>query len=189
MGVLAVTPLYLATLFLGKFMKTFSAVVRPLVKLVPEWLPAEHILSFLVVLMVCFLIGLALHTQAGRATWGRVENSLLQRIPGYELFRSLSQQLAGQTESSSWKPALAEIEQALVPAFIIEEHEDGRLTIFVPSVPTPFAGAVYILNPDRVYRLDVSFTKAIKTVSQWGSGSRDLVAAMKGRSVEERVNG
>jgi len=38
-----------------------------------------------------------------------------------------------------WKPALVEIEEALVPAFIIEELEDQRVTVFVPSVPTPFA--------------------------------------------------
>ena len=80
-----------------------------------------------------------------------------------------------------WKPALAEIEDALVPAFIIEELEDGRFTVFVPSVPTPFAGAVYILSRERVHPLDVPFTQAIKSVSRWGSGSKDLVAAMKAR--------
>ena len=48
-------------------------------------------------------------------------------------------------ETGTW-----EIEDALVPAFIIEELEDGRLKIFVPSAPTPLAGAVYILSADRV---------------------------------------
>ena len=178
-GALAVAPIYLATLLLLKLMKSFTAVVRPLARLVPEWLPAERLLSFLLVLIVCFLIGLMVRTQAGRATWGRMENSLLQGIPGYGLFRSLTQQLAGKTQDNAWKPALAEIEQALVPAFIIEEHEDGRFTVFVPSVPTPLTGAIYILSPDRVHPLDVPFTKAIKTVSQWGSGFKDLVAAME----------
>jgi hypothetical protein len=37
--------------------------------------------------------------------------------------------------------ALAEIEDALAPAFVIEELPDGRFTIFVPSIPTPLAGA------------------------------------------------
>jgi uncharacterized membrane protein len=141
-------------------MKSLTAVVRPLAKLVPEWLPAEHILSFLLVLMVCFLIGLMVRTLAGRATWGRMENSLLQGIPGYVLLRSLTQQLAGKTQDNAWKPALVEIEQALVPAFIIEEHEDGRFTVFVPSVPTPLTGAIYILSPDRVHPLDVPFNKS-----------------------------
>jgi len=91
--------------------------------------------------------------------------------------RSLTQRLAGESEDGTWKPALVEIEEALVPAFIIEELDDGRFTVFVPSVPTPLAGAVYILTPERVHPLNVPFTKAISVVSRWGSGSKDLVAA------------
>ena len=84
-----------------------------------------------------------------------------------------------------WQPALAEIEEALVPAFIIEELEDGRYTVFVPSVPTPFAGAVYILSRERVHPLDIPFTQALQSVSRWGSGSRELVAAMKTESARK----
>jgi uncharacterized membrane protein len=73
---------------------------------------------------------------------------------------------------------LAEIEDALVPAFIIEEFDDGRYTVFVPSVPTPFAGAVYILSRERVHLVDIPFTDAMKSISRWGSGSRSMVAAM-----------
>lgn len=56
-GLLAVAPIYLAGLLLLKVMKSLTAVVRPLAKLLPKWLPAEHIFSFLLVLIVCFLIG------------------------------------------------------------------------------------------------------------------------------------
>jgi uncharacterized membrane protein len=78
---------------------------------------------------------------------------------------------------------LADIEDALVPAFIIEELDDGRFTVFVPSVPTPMAGAVYVLSADRVHPLDVPFTQAIQAVSRWGAGSKVLVAAMKPNSI------
>jgi uncharacterized membrane protein len=108
-----------------------------------------------------------------------VEKAFFERLPGYGLLRSLTQRLANDGDETAWKPALVEIEEALVPAFIIEELDDGRLTVFVPSVPTPFAGAVYILNRERVHALDVPFTQAIRSVSRWGSGSKDLVAAMR----------
>ena len=87
-----------------------------------------------------------------------------------------------------WKPALAEIEDALVPAFIVEELDDGRFTVFVPSVPTPFAGAVYILSRERVHLVDIPFTQAIQSISRWGSGSKDLVAAMEGVELSSRRN-
>jgi uncharacterized membrane protein len=153
--------------------------VRPFAMVLPAWFPAEHVLSLLLVLLVCFLIGAAVRTPAGRALRERIETSLFDRLPGYALLRSLTQRLAGQAEENVWQPALAEIEEALVPAFIIEALEDGRFTVFVPSVPTPLAGAVYILSRDRVHPLDVPFTQAIKSVSRWGAGAKELVAAMK----------
>jgi len=178
-GLLIVVPLYLSVLLILKVMQAVAGVVRPIAKLLPEWFPAEQVLSLLLVLIVCFLIGVAVRAPAGRAARERIEKSLFQKIPGYTLFRSLTQQLAGSREEQVWKPALAEIEEALVPAFIIEEFEDGRFTVFVPSAPTPLSGSVYILTPERVHPVDVPFTHAIKALSRWGSGSKELVAAMK----------
>lgn len=183
-GLLILVPVYLSVLLLLKAMHSITGLARPFATLLPEWFPAEHVLSLLLVLIVCFLIGAAVRTPAGRALEERIEKSFFERMPGYALFRSLTQRLAGKNdEENVWKPALAEIEEALVPAFIIEELEDGRFTVFVPSVPTPFAGAVYILTPERVHPLDVPFTQAIKSISRWGSGSKDLVAAMKPRTL------
>src|SRR5262245_48879978 len=178
-GLLLVAPAYLAILLLLKGMQSVVGLVRPFAMLLPDWVPAEHVLSLLLVLTVCFLIGVAVRTSAGQALRERIEATLFDRLPGYALLRGLTQRLAGTGEANVWKPALAEIEEALVPAFIVEELEDGRLTVFVPSVPTPFAGAVYVLARDRVHPLDVPFTQAIKSISSWGSGSKDLVAAMR----------
>jgi uncharacterized membrane protein len=133
----------------------------------------------LLILFVCYLIGFAVRLPKGRIAWARIERSLFQKMPGYELLRSLTQRVAGENQGQTWKPALAEIEEALVPAFIIEELEDGRFTVFVPSVPTPLAGAVYVLSPGRVHPLDIPFTHMVKVVSRWGSGSKDLAAAME----------
>ena len=181
-GLLIVVPLYLAVLLLLKAMQSVMGLVRPLAQLLPTWIPADNILSLLLVLSLCFLIGLAVRAPLGRALRERLEQSLFERIPGYALFRSLTQRLAGESREHVWQPALAEIEDALVPAFIIEELEDGRFTVFVPSIPTPLAGAVYVLSRDRVHPLDVPFTQAIQTVSRWGSGAKELVAAMNKHS-------
>jgi len=178
-GLLVVVPLYLSVLLLLKAMQSVVGLVRPIAMLLPEWFPAEHALSLLLVIILCFLIGAGVRTPAGRAIRERIEKSLFERIPGYALLRSLTQRIAGKDEERAWKPALVEIEDALVPAFIIEELDDGRFTVFVPSVPTPFAGAVYVLAPERVHPLDVPFTQALQSVSRWGSGSKELVAAME----------
>jgi uncharacterized membrane protein len=178
-GFLAVVPVYLAVLLVLKAMESVAKMVHPLTVLLPDWLPAERILSLLLVLAICFLIGAATLTTTGRVIRQRFERSFLQRIPGYEVIRGLTQQLAGDNRQESWKPAFAEIEEALVPAFIIEEFADGRYTVFVPSIPTPFAGAIYILEPKRVHPVDVPFTQFLRVVSKWGSGAEALEKAMQ----------
>jgi len=178
-GFLVVAPIYLAALLLLKALGSLTGLVQPIAKLLPAGLPAEQLLALLLILILCFLTGVGIRTRKGHAIWEQIEKSLFQRIPGYALFRNLAQRMAGESEEIAWKPALAEIEEALVPAFIIEELDDGRLTVFVPSFPTPFAGAIYILNPGRVHPLNVPFTQAVKAISRWGSGSKDLVAAME----------
>jgi len=179
-GLITVVPVYLAVLLLLKAMKSVLGLVSPFARLLPDWLPAANILALLLLLIVCFLVGVAVRTAAGRAARKRLEESLFSRLPGFSLLRSLTQQLTGRGDEKVWKPALVEIEDALVPGFIIEELEDGRLTVFVPSVPTPLAGAVYILDRERVHALDIPFTQAVSTISRWGAGSSELVAAMQG---------
>jgi len=178
-GGLVVLPLYLAVLLLLKGMQAVAGLVRPIAGLLPQWMPAENILALLLVLVVCFVVGLAVRTRAGRSITGRIEVAVFGKIPGYTMIRGLTQRIAGDTSENVWRTALVEIEDALVPAFIIEEYDDGRYTVFVPSVPTPFAGAVYILNAARVHPIDVPFAQALQTISKWGSGSKALVAAMK----------
>ena len=178
-GLLIVVPVYLAVLLLLKGMKSVAGLVRPFAVLLPDWIPAERFFSLALVLTTCFLVGVAVRTRSGRAVRERMEIAFFGRLPGYGLLRSLTQRLAGDSDENAWMPALIEIEDALVPAFIIEALDDGRFTVFVPSVPTPLAGAVYVLSADRVHILDVPFTQAIRSISRWGSGSSDLVAAMR----------
>ena len=178
-GFLIVVPIYLAVLLLLKAMKSVVSLIQPIALLLPESVPAETLLSLLLVLLFCSLIGMIVRTQIGAVLRERLETTLFERIPGYALIRSLTQQLAGSSQEKVWKPAFVEIEEGLVPAFIIEEFEDGRYTVFVPSIPTPLAGAVYILDRKRVHPLDVPFTDALRTISKWGSGSREMVATME----------
>jgi uncharacterized membrane protein len=180
-GLLVLVPLYLAVLLFAKLLGTVVGVVKPIANLLPEWVPAERILSVLLVLVLCFLVGLLVGTTKGAAMRDRLERALFGKLPGYDLFRSLSLRATGHAEQAGWTPAIAEVEDAYVPAFIIEKLDNGSFTVFVPSVPTPFAGAIYVLTPDRVHELDVPVAQAARAISQWGIGTAALVGKMKQR--------
>src|SRR6476469_7602500 len=119
-GLFIVVPVYLAVLLLLKGMKSVTGLVRPFAALLPDWIPAENFFALLLVLAFCFVVGMVVRTRAGRAAREAMEKVFFERLPGYGLLRGLTQRLAGDSEDTAWEPALVEIEEALVPGFIIE---------------------------------------------------------------------
>jgi len=107
-GGVLVLPLYLAVLVMLKGMQSVVVLVRPLAALFPETAPAENVLALLAVLFICFVVGAAVRTRAGRVVRERMETSFFGRLPGYALFRGFTQRLAGGGDQNMWKPALAE---------------------------------------------------------------------------------
>ncbi len=178
-GLLVILPIYICVLLVAKSISVVVTLVSPITNQIPAAIQFRQLIAFLILIAVCFLAGLFLRTGSGLRAKNALERNLLERIPGYTLVRGLAGRVAGRQEDETFAVALVEIEEALVPAFIVEEHGDGAYTVFVPSVPTPAAGAVYILPKERVHLVDIPFSKAVSVISKWGSGARDLRAAIK----------
>ncbi len=64
-GLLIVIPIYLAILLLLKGMKSVVGLVHPLAVLLPDWVPAEMAMSLLLILGICFLVGVAVRHSPG----------------------------------------------------------------------------------------------------------------------------
>src|SRR5512132_2928948 len=95
-GLLVLLPIYLAVLVLLKGMQSVVGLLRPIAALLPDWVPGENFWSLVVVLIICFAVGAAVRTRVGRVVRERMEMSFFGRLPGYALFRGLSQRLAGE---------------------------------------------------------------------------------------------
>ena len=182
-GILIILPIYVSILLLIKAFSGLMALVNPITAGIPASVEFRGILAILVLVAICFMTGLIVRTGPGLRAKNAFEEAVLSKLPGYTLLRGLAGRLAGRADEPTFAPALVEIEEALVPALIVEELEDGSYTVLVPSVPTPMAGALYILSRDRVHPVDVSFTTALKVFSKWGTGAGEFVRAMRPVSV------
>jgi len=178
-GVLVILPVWISTLLLLKAIGGIFSLLSPVTAALPPTMALRQLVSLLIVVVACFIAGLVVRTGPGLRAKSVLDRYLLERIPGYTLLRGLAGRITGQEEGKTFAAALVEIEDALVPAFIVEEHADGKYTVFVPSVPTPAAGTVYILERSRVHLVDVPFTAAVSVISKWGAGSEKLLAAMR----------
>ena len=178
-GFLIILPVYISILLLAKAVGAVLTLLNPITDKIPATLQFRQVLAALAVIVVCFIAGLIARTGPGLRAKNAFELAVLEKLPGYGVLRGLAGRISGQTEELTFAPALVEIEEALVPALIIEELEDGSYTVLVPSVPTPMAGSLYILPRERVHPVDVSFTSALKVFSKWGTGAGEFVRAMR----------
>ena len=178
-GVLIVLPIYVCVLLLLKALSGLMGLVKPITAGIPAAVEFKQLLAIIILLAICFITGLVVRTGPGLRAKNAFEASVLSKLPGYSLLRGLAGRIAGNAEEPSFAPALVEIEEALVPALIIEELPNDLFTVLVPSVPTPMAGAVYILTKDRVHPVDVSFPAALAVFTKWGAGAGAFVQAME----------
>jgi uncharacterized membrane protein len=178
-GLLIILPIYVSIILIAKAVQGILAAMKPITAVVPASVQFREIVAVLVVVAVCFVAGLIVRTGPGLRAKNAFEAAVLERLPGYTLLRGLAGRFTGRGDEPTFAPALVDIEEALVPALIIEKLDDGSFTVLVPSVPTPMAGALYILPPERVHPVDIPFTSALKVFSKWGAGAGEFVRAMQ----------
>jgi uncharacterized membrane protein len=178
-GVLVIMPVYLSVLLLLKAFAGVMGLVTPITHGLPATLQFREAIAIALLIGVCFVSGIVVRTGPGLRAKNLLERAVLEKIPGYSLIRGLAGRIVGDEDEQAFTVVLAEIEEALVPAFLVEDCGDGQCVVFVPSVPTPAAGAIYIIAKERVHRVDVPFTQAVSVISKWGAGSTALLAGMK----------
>jgi uncharacterized membrane protein len=177
-GVLIVLPIYVSILLLAKSLSIVIKLLSPVTAQIPATMQFRQLIAIAILIAVCFVAGIIVRTRLGLRAQRAVERNLLNRIPGYTLVRGLAARMAGRQEDEMFAVALVDMDDGLVMAFVVELHDDGAYTVFVPSVPTPAAGAVFIVAKERVHLVDVPFAKAASVISKWGTGARDIRTAM-----------
>ena len=178
-GLFIVVPVYLAVLLLLKGMKSVGSLVRPIAALIPDWLPAERLLSLVLVLVLCFLVGVAVRTPAGRVARERMEKVFFERLPGLrpapqpDAATGRRRRRAGLAAGPGGNRGRAR------PGFIIESSTTAGSRSSSRRCRRHSPAPCTSSRRERVHILDIPFTQAIRSVSRWGAGSKDLVAAMR----------
>lgn len=189
-GIIVILP-SIILVFAFKWLFGFvSDAIRPLTNLVVEILtlpePLDALAATLIVLaiiiLVCFLVGLFVRTRLGQMIYNGIENSLLSRAPGYRLVKETVSQFFGKKKSPFSSVALVRIfeNDTKATAFITDRHEDGTVTVFVPTGPNPTSGFIYHLNQKYVHPIDVSVEDAMRSVISCGAGSDALIRKLSG---------
>lgn len=186
-GLLVVLPAWLAVLLLIQLLLKLGVLVKPIAAQMPKGIDHPQLVAAAVFILICLAVGLLVHTAVGRVIGRTLGENVFNRVPGYQPLRNIARQFSDMNANDGFKPALIEVEDGcLAPAFLIDAHDNGLSTVFMPSVPTPMAGSVFIMPSGRVHPIDVPVTTMMKCISKWGSGSAELLAARKSAAAEIR---
>jgi uncharacterized membrane protein len=186
-GLLIVLPAWLAVLLLIKLLVKLGVLVKPLAAQMPAGVNHPQLIAALVFILLCLSVGILVHTAIGRLIGKTLGDNVFNRVPGYQPLRNIARQFSDMGANDGFKPALIEVEDGcLAPAFLIDAHADRLSTVFMPSVPTPMAGSVFIMPSGRVHPIDVPVTTMMKCISKWGSGSAELLAALEKPATDAR---
>jgi uncharacterized membrane protein len=178
-GILFFIPLIILIVVLQKALQIASVLVGPIIKLLDITnifgVGAEIIISIVTILFVLYLAGLIARTKKAKAAITKLEDSLLSKVPGYDMIKSTGASFVGFEENSAYKTVLARIEDAWQLAFLIEEIEGENFAVYIPGIPSPLSGSLYFLEKNRIKKTNIPMKDAMKCMRGLGKGSNDLV--------------
>lgn len=171
---------WLVEWILGVVSEVISPLSRWLVELAPITNFMADVIGVLLLLSACFLIGLFIKTSIGEWLHDIVDAWLTKLAPGYKTIREIvSQLLGGEGNTSLLKGdvcrayIMGRAAGVSVTAIVTAKHDNGDVTVYVPTAPIPTSGFVYHLSSACVDLLPhVSVEAAMRTVIACGSGSQ-----------------
>jgi uncharacterized membrane protein len=187
-GLAILLPISIIVFFFRWIYQTVADLIAPLTsvfidafglpKFFADWL------AVLAILVLCFLVGTVVATRLGNWLWENWDAQVMSRLPGYKTVKEVIAQLMGNGESSMSRGEVARVwlfgrdNGVSVTALVTSRHEDGVVTVFVPTGPNPTSGFIYHVPEALVETFpNIGVESMMKTVVSCGAGTATLFKA------------
>ena len=174
-GLLFLFPIVFIVAIIGKALEVTNKLSAPLAGLLPidsiSGLAVVKLLALVILVLICFLAGLAARTVLAGKFVKSLETNVLGKIPAYTLLKSKAESVLRPEDMGGMCPVLGRFDDSWQLAFEIERMAGGRVVIFLPGAPDPWSGSVCVLTEDRITPLDLTVKSAADIMKRLGKGS------------------
>jgi uncharacterized membrane protein len=183
-GAVFLIPGFLAFFVLGKVLN----ILRSLALAIGPKLGIEDVLggvmldlaAIVLVVLVCLVAGLVARRATAQRMRTRLDQVLLGSFPGYAFVKGLAKNLQQSEQlATSFVPVLARFDDYWQVAFETERMPEGIVAIYLPGAPNPWSGSVAFVLAERIKKLPVSVSEALKIIRTLGRGSEALAAELR----------
>lgn len=174
-GLLVIIPVAVVFLLVSRLTSFLEKVARPLGFDTLIIAVLAVVATIVLILLVSFVMGIIIRAFI---SFEKFEGLLLTRIPGYEIISNVAKGFANK--QTAYQAALVQLygPGTSVYAFIMEEHKNGLVTVFVPSSPALTIGSIHVVKKELLTLLDASASDMTACLSSWGTGSDALIGKL-----------
>jgi len=139
------------------------------------------LLGVIALVIFCFITGRFVTTRLGGWLWNWLENRIISRLPGYRPIREIVVQLLGTGEDSVFSRSEVvrlwvygtEVDVSVL-GLVTARHEDGKISVFMPTGPNPTTGFIYLVDEELVtYHPELKIDQFMKLIIACGAGTQD----------------
>jgi uncharacterized membrane protein len=174
-GLITLIPISIVFLVLAKMVEILEAIADSLGIDSVVGVVLAIVLTLVLFIGLCFGVGALVRTRIGSLSMDKLEQKVFNQIPGYKIANNILKGFLRQERA--YHPAMIQLnaEGSAALGFVMEENQNGTMTVFVPASPAITTGRVYVVADDRVCVLDISAMEFIDSLSQWGIGMGKLL--------------
>jgi uncharacterized membrane protein len=174
-GVLFLIPFVVVVALLGKGFMIMHAMAEKVHMFFP-WdsvvgLPIVKVLTVLLLVGTCFISGLVAKSSWGRNIQNRIDDLLLQFVPGYAWIKGMTSSVNVEEADVLFKPVWIRFDDQYQVGFEVERCEGDLVAVFLPGAPDPRTGTLTYVTSDRVDYLTSSFYDVVKSFRKLGVDS------------------
>lgn len=187
-GIVVILPVAVMFLVFRWIFGVVTGLIGPFVRVLGPILELEnraqtvlaHFVVLAVIVIACFLVGVAVRTRLGGMMYKSIEKRVLRVAPGYSIVKDTVVQLFGSQRMPFARVGIVRVgEHVRVTAFVTETHPDGSHTVFVPTAPNPTTGFVLHVPATQVEIVDVPVERVIRSTIACGIGSGKVLSGAR----------
>jgi uncharacterized membrane protein len=178
-GIVLLAPTIIVVVIIGKTLMIMKTVAEPLSAPIPIESVGDiaivNIIAFALIVLICFLAGLAARTVAAGRLVRILESYILSHIPASAFAKGMTAGVVGAEDGKAMTAVLARLDDYSQIAFEIERIEGGNVVVYLPGAPNSWSGSVCIMAEDRIQPIDATMMSAVQTIRHIGKGSGELL--------------
>ena len=179
-GVIFLLPLIILGALSGQLVPVVWTIAEALYGFLPLKTPGGIALlvglAILILLIVCFLVGLAARRSFARRISDFFEKNITMLFPRYTIIKELMKgSLGGEDLKPNMHPVLVSFDDFERVGFEMDRREGQRVAIYLPGAPDAWSGFVVWVSPKQVTPLAIEFNQAFAFSEKLGRDSIELL--------------